>query len=291
MVADPAALNEAAVDARTPPRHSAGDGNHGSTSSFTTPPSSVHPSLQGSGNSEELSPGIDGGAEDRDAEEVIFRDLHSGPVRSGDESPRTTLDFPPLGTVRSQQQQAEMLSPQVAALLDSARLGGCTAALVRLGVRTRLDLGDVTDDDLTMLGLSTLEIRRFGRLRQSLEAEVQTQAPEADTVTNAAGLLPAMNAPYGDTVRVDTPHDDTAHVDTGRQPASIIHDDDLMSGVSRNQAVACGDDPEPSQQLPVETSQGPSLDADLDAAEATAAIQTAAAMRARLAAMITDMED
>ena len=271
VVSTAAALDEAAVDAHTPPRHAGRDED-----AFTTPPSSVHPSL-----------GIDDEAEDGDAEEPTFPDLLHDAVRSGGESPQTMLDFPSLDALpaiyqqRQQQlQQAEALSPQVAALLDSARLGGCKAGLVRLGVRTHLDLCDVTDDDLTMLGLSTLEMRRFIRLR--LEAEATSQAPAAVSAVAAAH---ACND--------DIEHGDEVDGDPGDGPTCIgsspADDDDHTGGNSNDQTVTPVGEPEQSIQLPLETTHGSTLDSD--AAEAAAAIEAAAAMRARLAAMMDDMDD
>jgi hypothetical protein len=292
VVLTAAALDEAAADAHTPQRHP-GRGED----SFTTPPSSVHPSLGG----------VDDGADDGDAEEAAFPDLLPEAARGGVESPQTMLDFPSLDTLpsmRHQLQQAEALSPQVAALLDSARLGGCKAGLVRLGVRTHLDLCDVTDDDLAMLGLSTLEIRRFIRLR--LEAEAPSEAPAAaSAVTDSGPAKQRVTAAHG--CDDDSEHDDAVDGDAGDGPAragsSAAHGDGHTSGTSCDQAVAPADEPGRSPQLPRETTRREaqsgteslterthSSTLDSDAAEAAAAIEAAVAMRARLAAMMDDMD-
>ena len=136
MASNAAALNDDAIAVHTPPRNLAADDNPGGAGLFTSPPSSVHPSLQGSGSLEEGSPGISDGTKPRDAELASSRQLLSEPVlHSSVESLRTMLDFPSLDTTppphraaMDTQQPVEALSLQVTAMLDSARLSGCTAA-------------------------------------------------------------------------------------------------------------------------------------------------------------------
>ena len=218
----------AGVSARTPPRHSAAvDGAGGG---FATPPSSVHPSLQGTGSPAEAPLLHPNAANDDDCDDgaaETFEQRRRGYEHGGggdDGSSRSVaLEFPALDHTptphaeaaaaaaaaaaasaasaaaapaaaaaavpsrrRQQREAAEeeetaALSPRVATLLESARLGGFETALLGLGVRTQLDLGDVTDDDLSILGLSTLEIRRFGRLRLHVSTMPATAARQCSS--------------------------------------------------------------------------------------------------------------
>ena len=337
----------AGVSARTPPRHSAAmDGADGG---FATPPSSVHPSLQGTGSPAEAPLLHPNAANDDDCDGAVeaFEQRRCGyePGGGGDDgsSRSVALEFPALDHTptphaeaaaaaaaaaaasaasaaaapaaaaaavpsrrRQQREAAEeeetaALSPRVATLLESARLGGFETALVGLGVRTQLDLGDVTDDDLSILGLSTLEIRRFGRLR----LQVSTMpATAARLCSSSAASEKGGGAADGPSATDDD--DLSSQMAAGFGPIAsgsgggggTLEDDETTAATAVGVAAERdGDDAVAESLAELEQSPEPLCRAaaaavvDPEAAEAAAAIEAAAAMRARLAAMIGDIED
>ena len=120
------------------------------------------------------------------------------------------------------------------------------------------------------MGLSTLEIRRFVRLRHTVEAAVDTKAPaELQTAVDAAGTTAAPGAVPDDS------NVDDRHTAFDRDEHGCLSPE--VRETSCEQTVAPVDE------------QDPSL--DVGAAEAAAAIQAAAAMRARLSAMMDNIDD
>mmetsp|Transcript_6030 Transcript_6030/g.21467 ORF Transcript_6030/g.21467 Transcript_6030/m.21467 type:complete len:895 (-) Transcript_6030:93-2777(-) len=70
--------------------------------------------------------------------------------------------------------------------LEAFRLGGLKDGLTALGVRELADVTDLEDDDLSEMGLSVVQKRRFKRAVDSLSLDVGSEGVSAEDVSTAA---------------------------------------------------------------------------------------------------------
>ena len=85
------------------------------------------------------------------------------------------------------------MDPAVIEWIERCRLGPCAASIAALGVEERVDLGEVTEEDLDSLGLTELQRRRF-KVNATRSAKEVIACSPLGSATAAGGAKPASKA-------------------------------------------------------------------------------------------------